>query len=166
MRISAAIAEEPAHAATQAPVRRRASQPRWLRAVGGFSVAAAVAAVAVLVLRHSPVLSPPAQPMATITIGQPQVSSVAPAAMAAVSTLAPAATQALASRAAERTTEPVTDVTPPVRSGLGEIPPASLAHYVVAHSEVSSPLARSSVLTSLVAAPRAAESAPVDANAR
>jgi negative regulator of sigma E activity len=165
MRVSAAIAEEPAFAAAPA-ARRRTPQPRWLRAAGGFSVAAAVAAVAVLVLRHSPVLSPPAQPMATVTIGQPTAATVAPAAMDAVSTLAPAATQALASRAAERSTEPVIYVTPPVRSGLGEIPPASLAHYVVAHSEVSSPLARSSVLTSLVAAPRAPENAPVDANAR
>ena len=158
MRVSAAIAEEPALAAVPA-VRRRTPQPRWLRVAGGFSVAAAVASVAVLVLRQSPVLSPPAQPMATVAIGQ---APVAPASLGAVSTLSPAATQALASRA----TEPVTYVTPPVRSGLGEIPPASLAHYVVAHSEVSSPLARSSVLTSLVAAPRAVEGAPVDANAR
>lgn len=164
MRISAAIAEEPAYTAT-ASTRGRAPQARWLRAAGGFSVAAAVASVAVLVLRQSPVLSPPVQPMATVTIGQAPAAS-APATLAAVSTLAPAATQALASRAAERSTEPVTYVTPPVRSGLGEIPAASLAHYVVAHSEVSSPLARSSVLTSLVAAPRVVESAPVDANAR
>ena len=161
MRISAAIAEEPSFAPTAPAVAHQTAQPpRWLRALGGFSVAAAVAAVAVVVLRHSPVLSPPAQPMANVAI------SLAPEPMASVATLAPAATLALSSRAAQRSSEPVTYVTPPVRSGLGEIPQATLAHYVVAHSEVSSPLARSSVLTSLVAAPRAAEGTPVDASTR
>ena len=161
MRVSAAIATEPALAAPAVDVVRAAARPSWMRAVGGFAVAAGVAAIAVLMLRHSPVLPPPAQPMASVAVRPSAAETATP-----VVSARPAATLALTGRAATRGTEPVSYVTPPARNGLGTIPQAALAHYVVAHSEVSSPLTRSSVLTNLVAGPRAADYAATDASGR
>jgi len=47
--------------------------------------------------------------------------------------------------------EPPSYVTPAARPGLQEIQGATLANYVVAHSEVSGPLASRSVLIHLLA---------------
>jgi hypothetical protein len=88
------------------------------------------------------------------------VGGVAPALVAATATSASAPVAAPAPlspspapllAAPSLTGEPASYVTPPVSRGVGVIPPAQLASYVVAHSEYSSPLGRRNVLTGLVA---------------
>ena len=133
MRVSARIAAEP-----PLPVARRAAAPRWLKPLAGLAVAASVAVVAVLVLR-----------------GSPDLGAAAPATVAAVT---PAPVPAPAERVArvsprygQGSGEPESYVTPGVRPRLGVIPEGTLANYVVAHSQVSAPLAGRSVLIHLVA---------------
>jgi sigma-E factor negative regulatory protein RseA len=138
LRVSAAVAAEPALAARAAARPRRGG---WLRPLAGLAVAASVAVVAVLVLQTSP---GPGRgvPLAALA---PQPAS-APLALA--QTIAARGTTAAYGRGSG---EPVSYVTPTVRPRLGVIPEATLASYVVAHSTVSAPLAGRSVLIHLVA---------------
>ncbi len=133
LRISAAIAAEPALAT---PVAARARRGGWLEPLAGLAVAASVAVVAVLVLQASPGPGRP-EPLAALV----------PAAPAPVAQLATRATPAYS----QGSGEPLSYVTPAVRPRLGVIPEATLASYVVAHSTVSAPLAGRSVLIHLVA---------------
>jgi negative regulator of sigma E activity len=139
MRVSAAIASEPALSAPRAAARRPA-RARWLRPLAGLAVAASVAVVAVLVLR-----------LGAPDGGVPQAANVAgPAALVPV----PAAATPAAHHSrtlAQGTGEPESYVTPSARPRLGTIPQGTLANYVVAHSQVSAPLAGRSVLIHLVA---------------
>lgn len=137
MRVSAAIAAEPPLAPPRA-AGRRPGGVRWLAPLAGLAVAASVAVVAVLVLRLSPGAGSP-QPLADTSPAQP--ASVAPAGHSSRSV----------PRYPQGTGEPESYVTPSVRPRLGVIPEGTLANYVVAHSQVSAPLAGRSVLIHLVA---------------
>lgn len=145
LRVSAAIAAEPPLPApsTRRTPRTGGAALRWLKPVAGLAVAATVASVAVVVMQRDP--TGPAAPalVAGTTVTSPSAPSPAPA------PLSPAPSPLVA--ATSLTGEPASYVTPPAGRGVGVIPPAQLASYVVAHSEYSSPLGRRNVLTGLVA---------------
>lgn len=151
LRVSAAIAAEPPLPAPEArrTSGRGAAALSWLKPVAGLAVAATVASVAVVVMQRDPggTAAPAlvaATPATTATTATSTTSATAPPAP-----LSPAPAPLLA--ATSLTGEPASYVTPPASRGVGVIPPAQLASYVVAHSEYSSPLGRRNVLTGLVA---------------
>ncbi len=159
LRVSAAIAQEPAlpaPASRTGGARRRAGWATWLKPVAGLAVAASVASVAVVVLQRDPRVTggAPATVAAT-TIGGIAGPVVAP--LSATLTPGPVQSPLLAT---SLTGEPASYVTPPAGRAPMLIPPSQLASYVVAHSEYSSPLGRRNVLTGLMAGePLAAPSA-------
>jgi sigma-E factor negative regulatory protein RseA len=124
-KVMAAVDQEPAAA------RRRVRVPpallRGLRPVAGIGVAATVAAVAIFAVRQAGVAPVPS------VANQP-----APAAMAVV---------------AQNDDEAASYIvpTPNTTSQSAFVPATRLTNYVVAHSEYSSPLARRSVLTGVLA---------------
>jgi negative regulator of sigma E activity len=138
LRISAAIARDPAMAPLAVPPAARPRLPAWLKSAGGLAVAASVGMLALLVLQRT-VPGTPIQPATLAT-------TTAPA------SLPPTAVQLPAMLA---TDEPRSYVTPPAKPGLQEIRGAALANYVVAHSGVSGPLGGRSVLIHLLADPPA-----------
>jgi hypothetical protein len=134
----------------------QASRRRLRRSLGqwavGAGVAASVAGVAILLLRQDllsgqgaasgavPIVATRA-PTASPGLGQGlAIGSGGASAMPALAALGPRASG-----------EPASYVVPPAGSATGLAVPASLADYVVAHSEVSSPLVRRSLLSALVA---------------
>jgi negative regulator of sigma E activity len=139
-RVNALISAEPQHAgAAPLPAPRRA-RLGWWQPVAGAALAAGVAAVSVLWLRAQ----------------------------------APVPGAALSARAALPATVPVAKVsdsyvvppTPAVRPMV--VPSTELANYVVAHSMVSSPVARRNLLSSFITSEPAAagaEEPPADAKA-
>ncbi len=147
-----------------APARRvrRGSLRRWLQPLGGVAVAAGVAGLALMVVPQGPIGSPggsqPVQ-MAAAPVSAP-VPVPAPALVAVVE---PAALLAAASAGdsarllpgLDSAREPASYTTPLSPGGPAPtfIPAAELASYVVAHSDVSGPLARRNVLTGLAAEP-------------
>ena len=95
--------------------------------------------VAVLVLRLGPGAGSPAQPIADTREPQPVILA------------SPARGASRAAVYPQGSGEPESYVTPSVRPRLGVIPEGTLANYVVAHSQLSAPLAGRSVLIHLVA---------------
>lgn len=149
----------PASTPAAAPAAsQRARSSWWLKPVGGLALAAGVAAVAILTLRPetAPNLVSPADPGAAATAPayEPGYEVVAPAALSARNL---AAGDGAGDNEIVLGSEPVSYVVPPEmatsRSGLAS---AQLANYVVAHSAVSAPLSRRSLLSALVAADTAA----------
>jgi len=133
---------------------RRGSLRRWLQPLGGVAVAAGVAGLALMVVPHGPVGS---------RVGSPAVQ-IAAAPVAAPALIVATEPKALAAAVGRGTQalpgfdsagEPASYTTPLSQSGPSPtfIPAAELASYVVAHSEVSGPLARRNVLTGLAAEP-------------
>ena len=136
--VSAALAAEKAHV----PAARRHDTPqRIFKVLGGLAVAATVAGLAIFGLMHRPGFDGAAVPQ--IAISTPVVSPVR-------SVHAPAARQSVSGSFLASHDEPQSYVTPAAQPSLGVIPRAQLASYVVAHSEVSSPLGLTSVLNNLV----------------
>ena len=124
-KVMAAVDQEPAAA------RRRARIPpallRGLRPVAGIGVAGTVAAVAIFVVRQADVTQGP------VAASQPSAAPTAVVAQnddEAASYIVP---------------------TPNTTSQSAFVPATRLTNYVVAHSEYSSPLARRSVLTGVLA---------------
>ena len=109
----------------------------------GSALVASVAGAAIFVLRSQVLLGGPA-----LTTYIPSVQKLA-VPEAAVPPLAPFARVSSPATFAAR--EPVSYVVPPSGSVSAAALPASLANYVVAHSEYSSPLTRSGLISSLVA---------------
>ncbi len=154
---------------------RRAVVRRWLRPLGGVAVAASVAGLALMALPRGPGGAPVPQMAQQMDNSVPSSSGAggsvrAPGTFAVPATevgsgaaAAPlpvlvAATENVRSASAESLGEPASYTTPLAQGGQGGpaptfIPAAELASYVVAHSEVSGPLARRNVLTGLVAEP-------------
>lgn len=132
--ISAEASFGEGRAAQVVPAARRARQ--WMRPAAGFVAAAVVAGVAVVGLRgRDPGLSAPA-PIVASTETAPQLS------------VGPQTTVVLGPGASG---EPESYVVPVTRDQVNFVPPAQLANYVVAHSEVSMPLSRRNLLSALVA---------------
>lgn len=165
--------------------RRRAVARRWLRPLGGVAVAASVAGLALMVMPRGPAGT--SAPLVAATVSSPALpgmgaqgpgaavvtGSVVPPAAAAGDVLVAATGNAGAGTPA-RLEEPVSYTTPLSTGPLGTgslstggqaatfIPAAELASYVVAHSEVSGPLARRNVLTGLAAEPVALAATAVE----
>ena len=141
-RVSAAVAREPAPVVRPA-VARAGGLRRRIRPVMGFSVAAAVGALAVVLVSQGPRGPETAAPSAMATNIVAPAASVQP-----VERSVPAATL-LASSA-----EPASYVTPaPSVAPLRPISGATLANYVAAHARVSGSLGGRDVLIHLVSEP-------------
>jgi len=162
LKVSTLVASEPAHAgrvgATAITVRRgpasapRAPLPRYLRPLAGLGVAAAVAATAILVVgRTGPAGVTAVAPVAQVAVVAPRNPALDGATLSAA---IPAVARRLQEPAYPLPTaigaEPASYVTPAPKPGLGEIPRAELANYVVIHAGVSGPMGLHSALTSLV----------------
>lgn len=126
---------EAANTVVAAPAKAATLRPSWRTAAGGFAIAAAVAGVSVLGLRSRevPVVASAVAPASDTVVIGPATASI----------------------------EPQSYVVPAARGGTPFVPPAQLANYVVAHSEVSMPLSRRNLLSALVATEQA-EPAPAD----
>jgi negative regulator of sigma E activity len=132
----------------------RAGRRRLRRSLGqwamGAGVAAGVAGVAILLLRQD--LLSGQRPAVAATMAA-SVAATRPALRHRVG--APAIAEPAAAGFAALTPrmggEPASYVVPPASTTADLAVPASLADYVVAHSEVSSPLMRRSLLSALVA---------------
>ena len=165
-----AVAQAASRPASVRGRRRLAAAGRWLRPLGGVAMAAGVAGLALMAL-----------PQGRVGEAGPTVASVpaavtAPAAVAPAPAVAPVAAPAPMLAAAssvtsaglpvfDRSGEPASYTTPLSVGGPSPtfIPSAELASYVVAHSEVSGPLARRNVLTGLAAEPAPPAVAPANA---
>jgi negative regulator of sigma E activity len=144
-RVSAVLLTEPELAATSAPQARRRGV-RWWQPLAATAVASGVAAVAIVWLRTQSPLGG-----ATLT----SQLSTTPAAMPVSATLPAAAGAAADSYVVPR----MPRIAPLV------VPSTELANYVVAHSMVSSPVARRNLLSAFMTSEPAAagtEEAPDD----
>ena len=165
--VSAALADEPQLEVADLRAARRQGGGRWLRPVAGLGVAAGVAAIAIFALRSDP-QSPSAllarQDAATVGAAEQVVAVVDPAASAVL----PATGAEVVLAATQRPSlsdEPASYVVPMPAARSATLASTQLANYVVAHSEVSAPLTRRSLLSALVAADAAATQA-LDATSR
>jgi len=129
-RVSAAVASEPSLLAAPS-AGGRAARPvirRWWQPVAGAAVAAGVATLSVLWLRaQSPMagFAPVSAPLLSATVPEKIPLAAAP--------------------------ERDSYIVPREVEQNSFMPPSQLANYVIAHSEFSSPMLRSSVLSSLAA---------------
>ena len=135
---------------------RRPRMPRWAVPLSGFGLAAGVAAAALLWLRTD---TPTAAAVANV------VPTVRPASAAEVVVPMPlpaAPAAPVAQGASPGTTGRADDsytVPPPTQGNVGLAGGATLANFLVAHSEVSMPMLRRNALSTLVAVPVDAEAA-------
>jgi hypothetical protein len=108
----------------------------------GSALVAGVAGAGIFVLRSQMLLGEPA-----LTAYIPSVQK-----LAAPATVPPEAARYVrtTSPASFSSREPVSYIVPPSGSMATAAMPAALANYVVAHSEYSSPLARSGLISSLM----------------
>lgn len=134
---------EPA-ASTSVATRRAPRLPRWAVPLSGVGVAAGVAAAAILWLRFD-------------TPGPAAVAGVVPPIVRALpdETVLPAPAPAPAQPAPKPTAPESYTVPPPAEGPAMLIGGAAFANFVVAHSEVATPMLRRNVLSSLVADPQA-----------
>lgn len=130
-KVNAAILAEPTLGALSAPQRARRSGWRWRQGVAGLAVAAGVAAVSIFWLRGE-------VPLAGSSVVARQASP--PQVLAN--------TQAALNSAAGQADSYVVPRTPAVRPVV--VPITELANYVVAHSAVSSPVARRNLLSAFM----------------
>jgi sigma-E factor negative regulatory protein RseA len=136
-RVSAVILAEPALSGSTAVRAARRAAMRWWQPLAGVAVAAGVAAVSILWLRAEAPLSG-----ATLTAQRTSLSA------------APAA-------AAAQGASYVVPRTPAARPVL--VPSTTLANYVVAHSMVSSPVARRNLLSAFMTSESNPASEPIAA---
>ncbi len=133
-RVSAVILAEPALGAGGAAQAARRGSLRWWQPVAGAAVAAGVAAVSILWLRSQAPIS-----------GAGLSAQLPPAAATPVSA---AGTTGVAASFARQGDSYVVPRAPTTRAVL--VPSTSLANYVVAHSMVSSPVARRNLLSAFI----------------
>lgn len=131
-KVNAVILTEPALGAVAAPQRTRHSRLRWRQAVAGVAVAAGVAAVSVWWLRAAAPLT-----------GAPLSAQLAPSVQTAGG-----AAQPIASSVPAQADSYVLPRAPASRAVV--VPVTELANYVVAHSMVSSPVARRNLLSAFM----------------
>jgi negative regulator of sigma E activity len=136
-----------------APGARAPRLPRWAVPVSGVGIAAGVAAAAILWLRFDApgpataagVVSAPVRAMPEEVVLPAPAPVPAPAAVVVAGTVDPK------SRAPDSYTVPP----PPSDAPAVLLGGAALANFVVAHSEVATPLLRRNVISALVADPEA-----------
>jgi len=127
---------------------------RLLRRAGlGAAVAAGVAGVAIMMMRDGAPVRQEALAASAPSVTRVVLAATAGRAPERTLELAPSGLTALSpgiDSSAASGNEMASYVVPPLRIDHDLAVPASLADYVVAHSEVSSPLARRSLLSALV----------------
>lgn len=140
--------------AESATVGRRPRMPRWAVPLSGFGLAAGVAAAALLWLRTDTPVAATAAKMVPAVRPSAAAEVVVPMPLPASPPVAP-----VARGAAPGTTGRVDDsyTVPPPAEGGGLVGGATLANFLVAHSEVSMPMLRRNALSTLVAVPVDAE---------
>lgn len=126
--VMAAVEQEPALARPAA--RISPALARRLRPIAGIGVAATVAALAVFSVQRAGILP------ATVAVNEP---------------VAVAPRGAAAQARNDDTNDDTSYIVPTTTSQAAFVPATRLTNYVVAHSEYSSPLARRSVLTGVLA---------------
>ena len=151
-RVSAGLAGTPT-AATQ-------SARTWRTAALGVGLAASVAGAAIMLLRSGLPVQGAGADSEALTAYSPTVERAAPPRGPSLQSVVvtPGAAARLAFMPASR--EPASYVVPPSSAGNTPAMSASLANYALAHSAVSSPLARGSLLSTLIGNESVA---PVDA---
>jgi negative regulator of sigma E activity len=130
-KVNAVILTEPALGAAAAPQRTRHSGLRWRQALAGVAVAAGVAAVSILWLRAEAPLA-----------GAPLTAQLA------LPVQTPGTAQRVASSVPAQADSYVLPRAPVSRAVV--VPVTELANYVVAHSMVSSPVARRNLLSAFM----------------
>ncbi|MGB8692789.1 MAG: sigma-E factor negative regulatory protein [Steroidobacteraceae bacterium] len=144
-RVSAQLHGTPANAAVGARSARA-----WRGAALGAAVAASVAGAAIMLLRGTV----PAQEEALVAYSPTVEYAVLPRASGprAASQMAvlPASRGAASDPGRDQGREPASYVVPPRSAGNTLAIPAALANYAIAHSSVSSPLVRGSLLSTLI----------------
>jgi negative regulator of sigma E activity len=139
-----AEAAAPVAAVSGGAAARAGRANRWYKPVAGVGIAASVAAASIFWIRAE-------QPTgAELAAATPPAVSVGETAAAAPLDTTVAATGAPPSPVEFTNGEPASYVVPPVNTAATSIAPATLANYVVAHSEFSGPLSRRLVLSGLV----------------
>jgi negative regulator of sigma E activity len=149
-KVSVAIASEPPLVAEPAGSRKQFAGPavrRWVQPVFGAALAASVAALAIFVMRAQ-------SPLGGSSAADPQLLAQNPE-----------GTVVLTSSGSNA--EPDSYTVPQTVEPLAVVPSAQLANYVVAHSEVSTPLSRRNLLSAFVASEQgtaggSSESEPID----
>jgi negative regulator of sigma E activity len=134
------------------PTVAQRTQTAW-KAVLGSAMVAGIAGIAVLVLRADIGASAPGAELQPVVLASQRVAAPA---QNGVQNVVQTADQSVIQRApmggrVTFGTEPASYVVPPI-PGKGSVValPAQLANYVLAHSEYSSPLTRSGLLSSVV----------------
>ena len=144
-RVSTQLHGAPAGAAVNVRAARA-----WRGAALGAAVAASVAAAAIMLLRNAV----PAQEEALVAYSPTVEYAVLPrgSGQRAASQLAilPVSHDRVSGPGREQGHEPASYVVPPRSAGNTLAIPASLANYAMAHSAVSSPLVRGSLLSTLI----------------
>jgi sigma-E factor negative regulatory protein RseA len=133
-------------AVVPAEVLRRAASRRWVqftRPLAGAGIAASVAAAAILFLRFQG----DTPELVADNAAVPESIALTPAASPVVVQQEPARISAVIAASGE----PDRYVTPQPNSSASIAPPASLANYVVAHSEYSGPISRRMALLGVLA---------------
>jgi sigma-E factor negative regulatory protein RseA len=145
-RVNVAIRAEPTLGAPAVPARPANSGVRWWQPLAGGALAASVAAGAILLMRAQ-------APTGTAPLAAQRLPS------AVITPVVNVANGPL------RNASYVTPPQPPVRPML--VPSTQLANYVVAHSMVSSPVARRNLLSAFITSePTAPEAEAADHAAR
>lgn len=141
-------------AVVPAEVLRRAASRRWVRftrPLAGAGIAASVAAAAILFLRFQG----DTPELVADNAAAPESIALTPAASPVVVQQEPARISAVIASSGE----PDRYVTPLPSSSTGISPSASLANYVVAHSEYSGPISRRMALLGILASENGAVAA-------
>lgn len=158
LRVCAVLSSEACHTGTGTLLQGRPARSglqRYLRPLAGLGVAAAVAAVAILVVGRPQPAGAPAQTVAVVAPTVTQSAVIVPV-MAPV----PLDRATNAMLAPAMGPEPQSYVTPAAHQGLGVIPRAELANYVVVHSSVGGPLGLPSGLANILSDDPPAAMAP------
>jgi negative regulator of sigma E activity len=142
--------------ATAAAGGHRPRMPRWAVPLSGFGLAAGVAAAALFWLRTD---TPTAAAVANV-VPAVRAGSAAEVVVPMPLPASPTAARGAAPGATDRDDDSYT-VPPPAQGSVGLAGGATLANFLVAHSEVSMPMLRRNALSTLVAVPVDAEPAAV-----
>ena len=157
-RVGAAIDAGSAGTAGKVSARARSVAATVRKFAMGSALVAGVAGAGIFVLRSQMLLGDPA-----LTAYIPSVQRLAMPVSLASGTPAQFARVNAVARFASR--EPLSYIVPPAGGSASAALPASLANYVVAHSEYSSPLVRSGLISSLVAGDASVSATLPDAEA-
>ena len=133
-RVSVAISSEPPLVSEPAGTSQKFASPgvrRWVQPVVGAALAASVAALAIFFLRAQSPLGQPTNDSPLFTQNASEGTTVL--------------------TGAQSNAEPDSYTVPQSVEPLSVVPSAQLANYVVAHSEVSTPLSRRNLLSAFVA---------------